>query len=499
MSNFCFSGIMFNSHGTMTSTINHLNKDPQVFKPSNLPTRKNRTINNGYGKSFVKNCIQKPHKPIRTIIKMADIKKEKDTEIITVSPDFLNESLLDPKVEPLSDYSDENLLDPKTEPLSDSSYDDIELHNEQQFEDPEVIVVHGDETSDSDLYYIEYNEAHSKYEKSSKSNLHNLNSSGIVIQTDILNDLLEGRITKTTKKLLESTNISYLPMQSTQNEFRSSHSNHKSPFKVRPVKANKGLRHFSKRVCDKVKTKIVTTYKEVADELVTECVGDSESPTFLYDQKNIRRRVYDALNVLMALDIISKNKKDITWKGLPSGTIQNSVYLVQEKENRLNSVKRKLLALQEIIMQEVAIKRLVKRNRDTETKFGPPPDNACVTLPFMTINTNEDTAAEIRISEDQNECELSFNDKFSIYDCTEVMKSMGFTLGLDRGEVSDDDLKILKTLVPKAFEKHITMMATKNGEMFNNICKEFDEKSKFLETEQTLSRPNIINRKRNKR
>jgi putative methionine-R-sulfoxide reductase with GAF domain len=35
-----------------------------------------------------------------------------------------------------------------------------------------------------------------------------------------------------------------------------------------------------------------------------------------YDEKNIRRRVYDALNVLMAMDIISKDKKEIQWKGL---------------------------------------------------------------------------------------------------------------------------------------------------------------------------------------
>lgn len=39
-----------------------------------------------------------------------------------------------------------------------------------------------------------------------------------------------------------------------------------------------------------------------------------------YDEKNIRRRVYDALNVLMAMDIISKEKKDIFWRGLPSNS-----------------------------------------------------------------------------------------------------------------------------------------------------------------------------------
>jgi len=35
-------------------------------------------------------------------------------------------------------------------------------------------------------------------------------------------------------------------------------------------------------------------------------------------KKNIRRRVYDALNVLMAMGIISKEKKDIRWIGIPT-------------------------------------------------------------------------------------------------------------------------------------------------------------------------------------
>lgn len=38
----------------------------------------------------------------------------------------------------------------------------------------------------------------------------------------------------------------------------------------------------------------------------------------LHDEKNIRRRVYDALNVLEAIGMINKNKKAIQWKGWPS-------------------------------------------------------------------------------------------------------------------------------------------------------------------------------------
>jgi len=53
--------------------------------------------------------------------------------------------------------------------------------------------------------------------------------------------------------------------------------------------------------------------------LTHDCSARAGSPGIAaYDEKNIRRRVYDALNVLMAMDIIIKDKKDISWKGLPS-------------------------------------------------------------------------------------------------------------------------------------------------------------------------------------
>ncbi len=45
------------------------------------------------------------------------------------------------------------------------------------------------------------------------------------------------------------------------------------------------------------------------------------------DHKNIRRRVYDALNVLMAMNIISKEKKDIRWIGLPTNSVQECQHI----------------------------------------------------------------------------------------------------------------------------------------------------------------------------
>ena len=57
-----------------------------------------------------------------------------------------------------------------------------------------------------------------------------------------------------------------------------------------------------------------TTYNEVADALVLDVLpqalprqDNKESP----EEKNVRRRVYDALNVLAALEVIEKQKKQV--------------------------------------------------------------------------------------------------------------------------------------------------------------------------------------------
>ena len=55
-----------------------------------------------------------------------------------------------------------------------------------------------------------------------------------------------------------------------------------------------------------VQEKIVTTFKEVSDELVAE-VWDAEGEDMTKENKNVRRRVYDALNVLISSGIIKKS------------------------------------------------------------------------------------------------------------------------------------------------------------------------------------------------
>ncbi|XP_024638632.1 transcription factor-like protein DPB isoform X2 [Medicago truncatula] len=117
-------------------------------------------------------------------------------------------------------------------------------------------------------------------------------------------------------------------------------------------KSGRGLRQFSMKVCEKVESKGRTTYNEVADELVAEFADPINSVLTpdkqQYDEKNIRRRVYDALNVLMAMDIISKDKKEIQWKGLPRTSLNDIEELKTERLGLRNRIERKSSYLQEL-------------------------------------------------------------------------------------------------------------------------------------------------------
>ncbi|XP_021307332.1 transcription factor-like protein DPB isoform X4 [Sorghum bicolor] len=126
---------------------------------------------------------------------------------------------------------------------------------------------------------------------------------------------------------------------------------------VGPDKNGRGLRQFSMRVCEKVESKGRTTYNEVADELVAEFSDpninidspDPDNPSAQqYDEKNIRRRVYDALNVLMAMEIISKDKKEIQWRGLPKTSMNDIEELKTEVIRLKGRIDKKAAYLQDL-------------------------------------------------------------------------------------------------------------------------------------------------------
>ena len=252
------------------------------------------------------------------------------------------------------------------------------------------------------------------------------------------------------------------------------------------------------------------SYNEVADELVKEVLADQQkekeeeaaaealarsegrpSPSKKkkkssekgYDEKNIRRRVYDALNVLMAMDIISKEKKQITWKGLPSNAHHDLEMLRRERRHRHETAHTKTECLRELLVQVVCFRNLCRRNREREERVGkeneppleggrggpslpesPPSDSgdtptsspgtAAVTggmgvdgtrsekgennaeklakvneeripLPFIVVNTSSQAVIQCDMCPDRTDVMFDFSMPFEINDDNEILKRLG--------------------------------------------------------------------------
>ncbi|XP_063617733.1 transcription factor Dp-1 isoform X5 [Cydia splendana] len=277
-------------------------------------------------------------------------------------------------------------------------------------------------------------------------------------------------IVPVTTKLETSTSTtngktSYLPTMSSASRRRHDSDNEPPPEyttkrRKHADKVGKGLRHFSMKVCEKVRTKGFTSYNEVADELVLEFSagmhGSADSQQ--YDQKNIRRRVYDALNVLMAMNIISKEKKEIRWLGLPTNSVQECTALEKEKQAKLEKIQKKTQQLQELILQHISFKSLIERNKEAESKGVKPSPSSAIHLPFIVVNTSDKALIDCSISNDKTEYMFNFNKRFQIHDDIDILKRMGLLYGLDKGECTEEEIERVKSMVPKSLEYYVEQM-----------------------------------------
>ena len=64
-------------------------------------------------------------------------------------------------------------------------------------------------------------------------------------------------------------------------------------------------------------------------------------------------------------------------------------------------MRHKTQQLQELILQQIAFKNLVQRNRELEARQGPPSANSAIQLPFIVVNTSKKTVIDCSISNDK--------------------------------------------------------------------------------------------------
>lgn len=103
----------------------------------------------------------------------------------------------------------------------------------------------------------------------------------------------------------------------------------------------------------------------------------------------------------MAMNIISKEKKEIRWIGLPTNSLQECMQLQKERQKKIEIINEKRKQLQELIKNQISFKNLAQRNKENEKLHGSPPPNSYIQLPFIVVNTNKKTVIDCSISNDK--------------------------------------------------------------------------------------------------
>jgi len=174
------------------------------------------------------------------------------------------------------------------------------------------------------------------------------------------------------------------------------------------------------------------------------------------DEKNIRRRVYDAINVLLALNVISKERKAIKWRGLPQlagpppqqagaagapprndpaaaggraaegeDAIAWHLRTLHAEVAALSAaVERKAQALSDLAEQRAALRGLLDRNARRRAG-GAPPRGTALPLPFLLVQARPDATVEVQISDDMRDVTFDFfAEPFQLYDDAFVLRQM---------------------------------------------------------------------------
>jgi len=184
-------------------------------------------------------------------------------------------------------------------------------------------------------------------------------------------------------------------------------------------KGGKGLRHFSYLVMSKVEEKGTTTYQQVSDEIVAEMAETHTSK----ETSNIKRRVYDALNVLKSIGIISKQKKSIAWEGFPHHSAQALEQLQNQKRKILERIAQKEENLQELQTQFNSYQLVALRNQS----FPMVSEDKKVTIPFILATSPAGSQIDCVMAENRSEYCISFQQPFKLYTEVQLLEMMNMT------------------------------------------------------------------------
>ena len=201
-----------------------------------------------------------------------------------------------------------------------------------------------------------------------------------------------------------------------------------------------GLKEISKRVMEIIKQSGQTTYKAISDQIVNEIKINEDNSKEKKDEKNIRRRIYDSLNVMKSMKLFhrDKNSKTIMWNyeqefdplneienknegkdnnndfKVESGNIVELKKTIKEKKEKCKLLSQELTGLKNV---------LERNNRENENIK----ESDKLYFPFIVIEfkSNKDPKINIALNENQTNAHLGFDEADTMYGDLDMVSKIG--------------------------------------------------------------------------
>ena len=188
-----------------------------------------------------------------------------------------------------------------------------------------------------------------------------------------------------------------------------------------------GLKEISNRVREIIKRVGTISYKEISDEIVNE-INEKNTK----DEKNIRRRIYDSLNVMKSMRLFRKDKdtKKIVWNIFNEKANEANDTIDEELFDKINRIKQEIAMkknkLSTLEKQLDCLNTILERNKRNETYD----EGKKIYFPFIIIefpeSNNEDgNKIKVAMNDNKTQAHFAFDSSNKLYGDLDAILKIG--------------------------------------------------------------------------
>mmetsp|Transcript_5120 Transcript_5120/g.7744 ORF Transcript_5120/g.7744 Transcript_5120/m.7744 type:complete len:356 (-) Transcript_5120:31-1098(-) len=226
--------------------------------------------------------------------------------------------------------------------------------------------------------------------------------------------------TTTTSTTEENRTIAVVPYQTNTSQQSAPKQSKKSSEMPRVRSGSKGLAYIASRAYSKFQPNIPAagmSYMQVANEIVAE-ENNQPNTTQRLEESNVKRRVYDVLNVFIAIGLVTKHKPNLRWLGLPSEADKRIESLKSIIEEKKQSIAQCHDDIDRLAKEKTIVRWLINRNKKDRFDL----NEYVLKPPFFIIEAPPDP--EIAIQADKDQLVFAFDGAYTFSDANDIIRKV---------------------------------------------------------------------------